>query len=400
MSYRVGIGVDAHAFSGAKKLVLGGVEFPDEPGLAGHSDGDVVTHALIDALLGASNLGDIGSLFPSEEDAWSGAVSLDLLTRAYADVQAAGWHLVNADCILIGEQPRIAARRDEMAGGARRGARGRGGPDRRARDHHRPAGLHGAGRRARRAGRRAPGARVKLVRYADRPDLLERRHAELSLATFPEYMHHNEPGARHWDDLYTAHPDFQLALLDGDEFVAELHSVPTAWDGSDEDLPAGWDEAFLRAFESGREPDVLCALAISVLPSRQGEGLAARMLDAMREAAGTAGLRELIAPVRPTLKTRYPLIPIERYATWRRDDGSHFDPWIRVHERVGGQILGCAPRSMHMEAPVSDWETWLEFSLPDDGDYVVEGMLAPLYVRDGVGTHHEPNVWLRHALLP
>ena len=111
---RVGIGVDAHAFSGAKPLVLAGVEFPGEAGLAGHSDGDVVAHALIDALLGAANRGDIGSLFPTTDE-WAGASSLDLLSRAYADVRAAGWTLVNADCVLIGERPRIAARRDEMA---------------------------------------------------------------------------------------------------------------------------------------------------------------------------------------------------------------------------------------------------------------------------------------------
>jgi 2-C-methyl-D-erythritol 2,4-cyclodiphosphate synthase len=112
---RVGIGVDAHALSGAKTLVLGGVEFEGEAGLAGHSDGDVVTHALIDAILGAANRGDIGSLFPPTDDEWAGASSLDLLARAYAEIGADRWALVNADCILVGEQPRIAARRDEMA---------------------------------------------------------------------------------------------------------------------------------------------------------------------------------------------------------------------------------------------------------------------------------------------
>jgi 2-C-methyl-D-erythritol 2,4-cyclodiphosphate synthase len=113
---RVGIGVDAHAFSGAKPLVLGGVAFPGEAGLAGHSDGDVVTHALIDALLGAANMGDIGTLFPSDDPQWAGASSLDLLARAWGDVRAAGWELVNADCVLIGERPRIAGHRGQMAG--------------------------------------------------------------------------------------------------------------------------------------------------------------------------------------------------------------------------------------------------------------------------------------------
>ena len=112
---RVGIGLDAHAFGGGAPLVLGGVDFPGEVGLVGHSDGDVVTHALIDALLGAAHAGDIGSLFPPGEERWRGASSLDLLTRAYADVRSRGWALVNADCVLVGERPRIAPRSGEMA---------------------------------------------------------------------------------------------------------------------------------------------------------------------------------------------------------------------------------------------------------------------------------------------
>lgn len=111
---RVGLGVDAHAFSDGVALVLAGVEFEGEPGLVGHSDGDVIAHALIDALLGAANLGDIGTLFPAEDDAFAGISSLLLLNRAYRKVREAGYELVNGDCILVGERPRIAERRDEM----------------------------------------------------------------------------------------------------------------------------------------------------------------------------------------------------------------------------------------------------------------------------------------------
>ena len=113
--FRVGIGFDAHAFADGVPLVLGGVRFRSERGLAGHSDGDVVAHALIDALLGAAGLGDIGSLFPSDEAEWEGASSLDLLRRAYVDVRACGYELVNGHCVLIGEEPRIADVRSEMS---------------------------------------------------------------------------------------------------------------------------------------------------------------------------------------------------------------------------------------------------------------------------------------------
>jgi 2-C-methyl-D-erythritol 2,4-cyclodiphosphate synthase len=113
---RVGLGVDAHAFAAGIPLVLGGYCFEDQPrGLAGHSDGDVIAHALTDALLGAAGLGDIGTYFPSDDDRWRDADSLQLLRDAYGRVREAGWELVNADCVLVGQEPRIAPYRDEMA---------------------------------------------------------------------------------------------------------------------------------------------------------------------------------------------------------------------------------------------------------------------------------------------
>jgi 2-C-methyl-D-erythritol 2,4-cyclodiphosphate synthase len=111
---RIGLGVDAHAFADGVPLVLGGIAIEYPRGLAGHSDGDVIAHALTDAVLGAAGLGDIGGLFPPGDERWRGADSLELLRDAYAQVREAGFALVNADCVLIGEEPRIAGRREEM----------------------------------------------------------------------------------------------------------------------------------------------------------------------------------------------------------------------------------------------------------------------------------------------
>jgi len=111
---RVGLGIDAHALSEDVPLVLAGVEFPGERGLLGHSDGDVIAHALIDALLGAAGLGDIGDLFPSGDPQWLDVSSVRLLQRAYEVVRRGGYELVNADCVLIGEAPRIAPMREAM----------------------------------------------------------------------------------------------------------------------------------------------------------------------------------------------------------------------------------------------------------------------------------------------
>lgn len=111
---RVGIGVDAHALQEGVPLVLGGVAIEHPRGLAGHSDGDVLAHALTDAVLGAAGLEDIGSLFSSDDPAVAGADSVELLRIAWELVRAAGWRLANADVVLIGEEPRLAPHRDAM----------------------------------------------------------------------------------------------------------------------------------------------------------------------------------------------------------------------------------------------------------------------------------------------
>ena len=112
--YRVGTGFDAHALEEGVSLVLGGLEFRSPRGLAGHSDGDVIAHALIDALLGPVGLGDIGTLFPSDDASLEGVSSLKLLADAYASVRRIGWSLVNADVVFIGNEPRIGPVRREM----------------------------------------------------------------------------------------------------------------------------------------------------------------------------------------------------------------------------------------------------------------------------------------------
>ena len=114
LDLRIGLGVDAHAFGDGVPLVLGGVTIDHPRGLVGHSDGDVVAHALTDALLGAAGLADIGLLFPSDDERYRGADSLALLADAYGQVRAAGFALVNADCVVIGQEPRVAPHRDEM----------------------------------------------------------------------------------------------------------------------------------------------------------------------------------------------------------------------------------------------------------------------------------------------
>jgi len=111
VSARVGIGYDAHRFVAGRRLVLGGVEIPHEFGLEGHSDADALSHAVIDAVLGAAGLGDIGTLFPPDDERWRGAHSLDLLTVTLGNLYG---RVVNVDATVICEAPRLAAHRAEM----------------------------------------------------------------------------------------------------------------------------------------------------------------------------------------------------------------------------------------------------------------------------------------------
>lgn len=111
---RVGIGFDIHQFSEGRRLVLGGVEFDGETGLLGHSDADVVTHAIMDALLGAAGLGDIGAHFPDSDDIWRDASSIELLEHVLGLLEAANYQVVNVDVSVVAERPRLNPKIEAM----------------------------------------------------------------------------------------------------------------------------------------------------------------------------------------------------------------------------------------------------------------------------------------------
>ena len=111
---RIGFGYDSHRFAAGRRLVLGGVEFPGEDGLAGHSDADALIHAVIDALFGAAALGDIGSHFPDDDPKWKGADSAEMLAAAVAELASAGYRVVNVDATAVCERPRLSGRVDAI----------------------------------------------------------------------------------------------------------------------------------------------------------------------------------------------------------------------------------------------------------------------------------------------
>ena len=238
---------------------------------------------------------------------------------------------------------------------------------------------------------------MRTFTYAERPDLAART-GEIQ-DTFAPFLGHGEVALRHWHRLREELPELQLVLWDEEHDVVVGHgrTLPArAADG----LPGGIDDMLETWFggESRPEPDVLSAMVAVVDRRRQGEGLSGLLIQAMVDLARKHGFRVLIAPVRPTWKDRYPLIPMERYAAWRRDDGLPFDPWLRLHARLGAEQLEVCPESMRIEGGADEWEEWTGLAFPEDGDYVVPGALAPVRFTNGRGIYVEPNVWMRHRI--
>jgi GNAT superfamily N-acetyltransferase len=230
---------------------------------------------------------------------------------------------------------------------------------------------------------------VKVVPLT--PELLGSDSFSRLRRAWPEIVFHDAISNANWGRLYDERPEFQFALVDGTQVVAEGNSIPVRG------LPPGWRDALRDGFDES-EPDRLCAIAILVDPDVQGRGLSRLMLEHMRGLAAERGW-ELVAPVRPSLKHRYPLTPIERYVAWRRDDGLFFDPWLRAHERLGAEVLGIAEASLVSEGTVAELEEWCGLAMPETGAYVVDGALVPVEIdrqRDH-GVYREPNVWMRHA---
>jgi len=240
---------------------------------------------------------------------------------------------------------------------------------------------------------------MKFATVADRPDLVGAAW-ERTRDTMPEYNNHGDILNAYWGRLTEELPEFQFHVIDDEqEILARARSIPVRWDGTVEDLPTGIDQAIARGFDEGRA-NVLCALVILVPGDLQGGGWSAAAVTAMSEIARRHGFRSLIAPVRPSWKERYPLVPIEQYAQWRRPDGLPFDPWMRVHARLGATILKPAPHSLRITGTVAEWEEWTAMAFPETGEYWFPQGLSTVAIDRAAdrGSYWEPNVWMRHRL--
>jgi hypothetical protein len=243
---------------------------------------------------------------------------------------------------------------------------------------------------------------LRIYTSAERPDLWERAAEDIT-GVWPTYNVQGDVLGSHWGRLDQDFREFQLFLYDeGRELaLAHGHSIPVAWDGTVTGLPEGIDGAIadgVRIADDGGRPNALSALGIEIPRRHEGAGLSRTMIGAMRDLAERHGFDALIAPLRPTWKERYPLTPIERYVAWTRKDGLPFDPWIRLHVRLGAEILRPVPQSLRITGTVADWEEWTETPFPESGTYVFPHGLAPLEIDcdADLGRYWEPNVWVLH----
>ena len=220
----------------------------------------------------------------------------------------------------------------------------------------------------------------------------------------PAFLEHDRAVAQYWPLLAETFPENQFCLVEPDsgQTVGLGHSIPVAFQGTWEDLPAeGLDWVLDKGFHDravGHTPTLVSALYIEVAEAHRGHHLSAHMLALMRQIARAQGFDHLVAPVRPSWKSRYPLMPIAEYLRWQNADGLPFDPWLRVHVRAGGHVLHPCPRAMTVRGSRQQWTTWTGLDFPGDGNYIIPHGLVPVSIQGTTGEYIEPGVWVVHRL--
>lgn len=248
-------------------------------------------------------------------------------------------------------------------------------------------------------------ANYTIVTAAEAPDMLQRCEP-LMVAAWPLFMLNDPVGNRLWGKLYDFFPEYQFMLVERETeaLIASGNSLPFHFDSPLSELPdTGWDWVMEKGFSdhrTGLAPNLMSALAIAIDPGHRGKGLAQHMVAFMTEIGRSKRFSTLVAPVRPNLKSSYPLAPIGQYVTWTDGNGLPFDPWLRVHARLGAELLSICHHAMRIPGTVAQWERWAGMRFPESGRYTVPGALVPIMVdreRD-LAEYVEPNVWMAHPI--
>ena len=247
---------------------------------------------------------------------------------------------------------------------------------------------------------------LEIFSLRERPELRSRMFSPELDSVWPEFMRHDPVAHLYFaPSMLDWYCDCAFAgLIDG-KVVARAFSVPFAFntEGRAELPDGGWDQIIRWAHDdrmTGRAPNVLSALEISLLPEARGGGNSPALLDAMKACAKAHGFAELFAPVRPNQKHLHPWMPMRDYVNTVRSDGLPADPWLRTHLRAGARLVKISPYSMTIVGSIADWSLWTGISFDRSGDIPVAGALVPVMVslEQDYAVYVEPNVWVRYAL--
>ena len=248
-------------------------------------------------------------------------------------------------------------------------------------------------------------SQFQIITPSDLPDYRSRA-GDISEASWPEFMMHDATANANWHELFDRFSEYQFALLDteSDRMAAMGNSLPFHWEDNLSDLPeGGWAWVFQKAVDDhkrGVARNIQSAIQIAIHPDYQGQGLSTIMLQAMRGIAKSHGFPNLVAPVRPSEKSKYPLTSIDDYVRWTNEEGLPFDAWLRVHVRAGARILKPCHEAMCIRGSRLEWESWTNLKFPQSGPYYVPGTLIPMEmdVEKDEGVYIEPNVWMAHPI--
>jgi hypothetical protein len=219
---------------------------------------------------------------------------------------------------------------------------------------------------------------------------------------FPEFIRGDKEVSKYIARVRESFREYDLILTDEDDQLAATGwGVPIVWSGEATELPSSFADVLRQSVEVHDRSGVANTFVICgavVLPSLKGSGAAESLIRALCDAATAHNLANVVAPIRLTRKHLYPLLDIEAYAAWVRDDGMPWDPWLRLHVRIGGSVIGLARGAQTMTASVSRWEEWTGLEIPFSGDYIIPKGMAPLRIDKtaDLGTYVEPNIWVRH----
>ena len=244
-------------------------------------------------------------------------------------------------------------------------------------------------------------------RFLEPHELGKYREATTQLAkdSWPEFMWHDEIAKAHWNEFFDRFAKYQSMMLEAEtnQVVAVGHSFPFHWDFPLAELPEeGWDWVFQKAVDddkNGIKPNILAAVFVGVREEYKKHGLSRTILLSFRPTTRAHGFENLIIPVRPNEKPKYPLISMDDYVTWKNGEGMPFDAWLRIQQRAGGKFIKVCHRSKTVRGSRTDWESWTRMEFPQSGRYIIPGALEPIEmnVEKDEGIYIEPNVWMQHT---